>query len=641
MGSIYQSKDYQGRIEKAWEQFHSGVDVKEEMLSPVILESWFRSRQFEINADMSQAPEAEENSLPDAEQDLYSVLRAAALPVIKNARSILDDNRLLMILTSAEGMIIEREGSSQSIKTADSQQLIVGSRWAESSCGTNAVGTAISLQRPTQIVAHEHYCDMVKVWGCAAVPIKDLRDGRMLGILDTTGPAHSFGSMNLGWVNSMASCIEFRLNEEKNQKKYRLLEYCMRHTLRFSQDNMLIFDEDGFLVWISDGLLKKKGGAILQGHNQIGARWDEMAVNRQPFENLPKGIQADWLEPVVVGGEITGHLLFLPAVERKIATKVSAVKNSHRSLIIGNSAVAENLQSLAQRFAPVDAICTITGETGTGKEVMAREIHSLGHKEGAFIAVNCGAMQKELLASELFGYAEGSFTGAKRGGMIGKFEAANGGTLLLDEFCELPLELQAYLLRVLEEHEVVRVGESKPRKINVRIIVATNKNLEEEVEAKRLREDLYYRISANVFELPPLRERKEDILVLFNHFLQRVSSESCGTTTPQMTASFTKALEAHNWPGNIRELRNFAENCFLMNPGETLTEEHLPNRMLVSASCNLNELGKPCGNTLKDVEEKALAEALSLFDGNISKAARYLGIARSTLYTKIEVLRNS
>ncbi|RLA21094.1 MAG: hypothetical protein DRQ61_00180 [Gammaproteobacteria bacterium] len=637
LGTVYRNKDYQGRIERAREQFHCGFEVNEEMLSPLVLESWQRSRQFNVSSNLSRAPEIEGNGLTNTEQDSYLALRKAALPVIKDARRILDDNQLLMLLTSAEGKIIEREGNLRSLKIADSQQLIIGSSWTESSCGTNAVGMAISLQQPAQIVAHEHYCEMVKVWGCAAVPIKDLRDGRMLGVLDTTGPAHSFGSMNLGWVNSMASCIAFRLNEERNLSKYRLLEHCMGQARRLSQANVQLFDEDGFLVWMSDWLLTKQCDVTLLGHNQIGMRWDEMAVSRQPLKNPPRDIQADCLEPVVIGGRIAGHLLFIPVKVEKKVTKIAVIEARQSSLIIGESAVTEGLKNLAKRFACVDAICTLTGETGTGKEVMAREMHALGNREGAFIAVNCGAMQKELLASELFGYAEGSFTGAKRGGMIGKFEAANGGTLLLDEFCELPLELQVYLLRVLEEHEVVRIGESKPRKINVRIIVATNKNLEEEVEAKRLREDLYYRINANMIELPPLREHKEDIMVLFDHFLGRVSSESCGIA-PQLTPSFIKALKAHSWPGNIRELRNFAENCFLMNPGETLTVEHLPNRMLASVSRSSGQEESACGCTLKEVERQALVEALSLFDGNISKAARHLGIARSTFYKKMDAL---
>ncbi len=632
MGSLYSDKNYQRSVEKAWEQFNSGIEIKETKLSQTILDSWGRSKQFEVSTELSQAPGFHFKNDAKTVLGSHSALRKAARPVIRDARNVLDDNQLFMILTSAEGTILEREGNSKTLCMADSQQLVVGSNWSEQQCGTNAVGTAISLQRPVQVVAREHYCDMTLVWGCAAVPIRDLRDGRILGVLDTTGPEHSFASMNLGWVNSMASCIGLRLNEERNRSKYQLLDHCVGQVNRWHKEHILIFDEEGFLVWENDGPVPSSlEMPLLLQSISVGERKEELAVEHNPVESPPAGIRTEWLEPIYIDDKIAGHLLILPSNERvsKPVTR-NPDAGAIESLLKGGSESILHLRQLAERLSKVDVTFTITGETGTGKEVMAREVHALGRKEGEFVAVNCGAMQKDLLASELFGYSEGSFTGAKRGGMIGKFEAANNGTLLLDEFCDLPLDLQSYLLRVLEEREVVRVGESKPRPISARIIVATNKNLEEEVQAGRLREDLYYRINANVIELPPLRGRQSDILLLFNYFIKKISKEN-GGEPPALSEEFIKGLECHSWPGNIRELRNFAENCFLMNGGASLKAVHLPKRMLSSKP--RNDAG---GCTLKEQEKDIIVEALELFGGNVSKAARHLGIARSSIYKKIK-----
>lgn len=637
MGSLHISRgrDYQRNVEKAWELFNCDIKIEKPNVSKDILESWSRSRQFQVNKKLSKAPDIQEVPNFNEGHDIYLELRKAALPIIKDARNILDDNQLFMLLTTAQGLILEREGNTSSLMMADTQDLVVGSNWSEELVGTNAVGTAISLKRPVQVVAREHYCNMTQVWGCAAVPIRDLRDGRVLGVLDTTGPEHSFLSMNFGWVNSMASCIEYRLNEERNRSKYRLIEDCMEIMRRWHKEKIMVFDKDGFLVWVSNEVtsLPEELPRFLQ-QISIGSRTDEMAIDRIDMDNLPRGVNSEWIETVMDGEKISGHIVVIPTpTKMKKQHKTIKSKSNHgdkESLLIGVSDTVVGLRQLAKKLASFNTILTITGETGTGKDVMAREIHTLSGKKGAFVAVNCGAIQKELLASELFGYAEGSFSGAKRGGMIGKFEAAQDGTILLDEFCELPIDLQVYLLRVLEDRAVVRIGESKVRQVNARIIVASNKNLEKEMAAGRLREDLYYRINASTVELPPLREHKEDISILFNYFMDKVSRENAAEpSTPN--ASFTKAIQEYHWPGNIRELRNFAENCFLMNTDAQLTIKSIPKKMLARQT----DKGSSA-STLEKIEQEAIIQALKLNDGNVSKAASQLGIARSTFYKKMQ-----
>ena len=639
MGRIHTKKipSYQKDIAKAWELFNCDIDIDKSKVSRTVLDSWSRSREFAVNAKLDKAPKLIQKC---PIYDVHSDLRKAALPIIKGSRKILDDNQLFLLLASAEGTIIEREGNAKTLMLADTQDLIVGSTWTEESIGTNAVGTALSLKRPVQIVAQEHYCEIVKVWGCAAVPIKDLRNGSILGVLDTTGPEHSFLSMNLGWVNAMASCIELRLNEDKNQEKYQLIESCMDRLNRWANDKIMVFDNEGFLVWKSPKIDADKSLPHLLQNLKIGNDVKGLSLTLISKNSLPSGIQRDWFEAVINNNKTIGHILVMPQKNNvKIVASASpsihadVCKNS--SLLMGNSNEIFQLRELAKKIAKHNGIVTITGETGTGKEVFAREIHNLSQRTGNFVAINCGAIQKDLLASELFGYAEGSFSGAKRGGMIGKFEAAKDGTILLDEFCELPMDMQVYLLRVLEEREVVRIGEFTPRRINARILVATNKNLEEEVEAKTLREDLYYRVNATVVNLPALREHKEDIPFLFNYFIEKVARENNGLR-PEVDKPFLDTLSKYRWPGNVRELKNFAENCFLMNSGEKLSLGNVPQRMKENTvSIDAKELINSVGS-LKDIENKLIHETLEMFNGNVSKAAEHLGIARSTFYKKVK-----
>ncbi|MBL4589479.1 MAG: sigma-54-dependent Fis family transcriptional regulator [Alphaproteobacteria bacterium] len=639
MGRIYTQKisSYQKDIAKAWELFNCDIDIDESKVSRTVLDSWSRSREFAVNAKLDKAP----NLIQKCPiYDVHADLRKAALPIIKGSRKILDDNQLFLLLASAEGTIIEREGNAKTLMLADTQDLIVGSTWTEESIGTNAVGTALSLKRPVQIVAQEHYCEIVKVWGCAAVPIKDLRDGRVLGVLDTTGPEHSFLSMNLGWVNSMASCIELRLNDEKNQEKNQLMGSCMDQLNRWVNDKVMVFDNEGFVVWMSPEVGTGKTLPLLLQNVKVGRRVEELSLMKIEKNSLPSDIKNDWLEAVVSNHKTIGHILIV-SQKQKLKTKkpvspnMQINRNESDTLLIGGSHEMSELRKLAKKLAKYNGIITITGRTGTGKEVFSKEIHNLSECSGNFVAINCGAIQKDLLASELFGYAEGSFSGAKRGGMVGKFEAAKNGTILLDEFCELPLDMQVYLLRVLEEREVVRIGESTPRTINARVLVATNKNLEEEVEAKTLREDLYYRVNATVVNLPELREHKEDIPFLFNYFMDKVARENSGVS-PDVGKCFFEALSKYRWPGNVRELKNFAENCFLMNSGAKLTLDNIPKRMRENiVHVDAKELIANVGS-LRDIESKLIRETLEVFNGNVSKAAEHLGIARSTFYKKVK-----
>ncbi|MEO8600825.1 MAG: sigma 54-interacting transcriptional regulator, partial [bacterium] len=281
----------------------------------------------------------------------------------------------------------------------------------------------------------------------------------------------------------------------------------------------------------------------------------------------------------------------------------------------------------------------LLGETGVGKENFAQGIHRAGQLDKRpFVALNCGGLSPDLLASELFGHAEGAFTGSRRGGMIGKVEAANGGTLFLDEIGEMPLELQPHFLRVLEEGEIYRIGENTPRKISFKLIAATNRDLREEVAEGRFRMDLFYRVSVTSIRIPPLRERKQDIRALVEHFLRKFA-ERYGADSKQIRPELIAALESHPWPGNVRELRNVVESMFLMASGESLDLADLPPEIrspVASDSGNMGLQSAIHSGNLEGAELKFIRETIEADHGNLTLVAKHLGIAKSTLYVKLK-----
>jgi transcriptional regulator with PAS, ATPase and Fis domain len=291
-------------------------------------------------------------------------------------------------------------------------------------------------------------------------------------------------------------------------------------------------------------------------------------------------------------------------------------------------------------LAEVDVPVLLLGETGVGKEMFARAIHEGGRrKDGPFVALNCGGLPRDLLASELFGYVDGAFTGARRSGMVGKIEAASGGTLFLDEIAEMPLELQPYLLRVLEGGEVYPLGGAKPRMVEFRLVAATNKDLRAEVNAHRFRMDLFYRISVTSLHIPALRERREDIPALVDYFSREASLRN-GARVKRFAPEALSALGRCTWPGNIRELRNVVEGAVLMAAEEVVTVSDFPEdftSLLDGAQDQANTSpSPPMVMDLEGVERDAISAAIVACHGNLTLVAKELRISKSTLYLKVK-----
>ena len=331
------------------------------------------------------------------------------------------------------------------------------------------------------------------------------------------------------------------------------------------------------------------------------------------------------------------------------ALNFSETKNENRQLrelvdkefrlenVIGDSAQMRSVLNLVSRVSRSDATVLIAGESGTGKELIAKGIHFSGkRKDKPFIPINCAAIPETLIEAELFGYKRGSFTGATQD-TKGKFEAANEGTLFLDEISQMPIALQPKLLRVLQEQEITRVGESTPRKINVRIIAATNQNLEKMVEQGTFREDLYFRLAVVPINLPPLRTRREDTPLLVNHFFKR-AKEKHGFENLKIGREVTNALSNYSFPGNVRELENLIERMVVLSDGESLTVSDVPDYInKPSQVFGSVRFELPAENiSLEEIEREIIRYALEMHNGNQSQTARYLGITRSALIYRME-----
>ncbi|HEY0201600.1 MAG TPA: sigma 54-interacting transcriptional regulator, partial [Burkholderiaceae bacterium] len=293
----------------------------------------------------------------------------------------------------------------------------------------------------------------------------------------------------------------------------------------------------------------------------------------------------------------------------------------------------------ARQLARAKTPVLLQGETGAGKEEFARGIHG---GNGPYVALNCGGLSRELLASELFGYADGAFTGARKGGMAGKIEAASGGTLFLDEIGEMPPDMQPHLLRVLEQGELYRLGENTPRKVAFRLIAATHRDLRAEVAAGRFRMDLYYRVAVSTLRIPPLRERDGDVALLARHFLARLRREQ-GLPPLDGAAllpiSVATRLAAHDWPGNVRELRNVVEGAALLSEGAPIGLEHLPPELEKGAPRAVPfppAVPAAVVPSMAEGEETLIRSAIAASSGNLTQAARQLHIAKSTLYAKMQ-----
>ncbi|NLW43893.1 MAG: sigma 54-interacting transcriptional regulator [Syntrophomonadaceae bacterium] len=410
--------------------------------------------------------------------------------------------------------------------------------------------------------------------------------------------------------------------------------------LDISDDPTLVVDESGLLTGANTKLLELLGidsrealrgihaGEIIDNYESLFAGAGPRPGDRFKVHIRSRSTSAELIccrnMQMPAGGRHTVLSFRCPALSEPIPAPLGpSLQADAFQGIIGISPQMRLNIAIAQRVARLPSTVLIEGESGTGKELIARGIHRASGRKGSFVAINCGSISRELLYSELFGYAEGAFTGARKGGMTGKLKQADGGTVFLDEIGEMSEEMQVSLLRFMQDKVVIPLGDGKPQKVDVRIIAATNRNLAQEVERGNFREDLFYRLNVVNIKMPPLRERKEDIPLLARYILQEISTEY-RIPAKELTRDGLKKLSSYDWPGNVRELRNVIERAMVVSSGEQITADDL-----------LIETGtRPV--RLTELEKSTIVELLQRHGGNITATAKSLGIARSTLYRKMK-----
>jgi transcriptional regulator with PAS, ATPase and Fis domain len=560
-----------------------------------------------------------------------------------------------IILLDNECCILKILGDEDVVEEALSLKMVVGSYMSENSVGSNAMGIAIKEHAPIQISEKEHFITAYQRWTCSAAPIHDV-DGNIIGLLNLTGGMENVQKHTLGLIVSAVKCIENQINVEYiNNRLLETYQY-MNRIVDSIYLGIYMINKHGILKTINkeacsilrikeEDIVGKKVDTILPDWINIF----EKIVNGNVYNNFEVTLSNETTKtrynvsanPIEVDNEVTGMVIVFTAIKEviKSANKYISGKAVYNfEDIIGDSKEIKKVIEDAKAVSSSPSTVLIQGESGTGKELLAQSIHNYGDRSNkTFIAINCGAISKNLIESELFGYEEGSFTGARRGGCAGKFELSSGGTLFLDEIGEMPLDMQVSLLRVLQEGYITRVGGDKIIPVDVRIIAATYKDLKKEVEKGRFREDLFYRLSVIPIKIPPLRERKGDLPILIDYLL-KIKANKLNKRLTIMSASIYEKMINYNWPGNIRELENCIENIVNLN-GESTKVFHDGEKNNDLNKDNLNKILNIENKriyTLAELEKNEIIKAMNQEECNMTIIAKKLGITRATLYSKIK-----
>lgn len=558
-------------------------------------------------------------------------------------------------LTDKKGIILTYIGDEEIVKNQIKIRMIEGADMSEESAGANGMGTSLYEDCSLQISGEEHFLKLFHAWTCSAAIIHD-ENGNILGCLNLVGKRESVHPHTLGVVVAAVESIENQIKIKNANDKLIETCQCMDTILNSVSIGIYSVNTDGIIQSINkeacrilnireEELIQKNVEAILPNWAEIFERLKlgksyqdkELIINNEKIVRGRFDISAN---PIKINKEVIGMVVVFKEIQNvfNLVNKYSGQRAVYTfDDIIGESRQIKEVIKYSKKISSSPSTILIEGESGTGKELLAQSIHNYSsRKNNSFVAVNCGAIPKSLIESELFGYEEGAFTGAKKGGHAGKFELSNRGTLFLDEIGEMPLDMQVKLLRVLQEGYVTRLGGEKIIPVDVKIIAATNKNLKEEVRKGNFREDLYYRLSVNPIKLPPLREREGDIPLLIR-YLFRMKTKKLNKNINSIKAEIYTKMMNYSWPGNIRELENCIENIVNLD-GQNTAFFNDDEEMLIDKDSfeGDNNFENAQIHKLEDVEKNEIVKAINLNPHNMTQIARDLGINRSTLYAKIK-----
>lgn len=635
---------------KAWERFVTADkdgDGTPAKVRDEILDSWRRSRELGVDAGSQASRKVIDESQLFLRRERNAALRQAASAAFKRLEPHLKEARTILILADDQGVIIDAIGDEHVLDEGQDIHLELGGDWSERTIGTNGIGTALKTGKPSYVHASEHFAEGVQAWTCAGAPIFDPLAQNVIGVVDLSGPPQIFRQHNVALVLAAAREIEIALAEQKQVERTQLLEAFLMSDYSRAHDSVVLVDQSGRILFRRglDGDPLRRAKELSVGHKLL-PKLEGLSDQDIP-KLLPRDVEAEGIERLKLEGVFRGAALFLkdkgPMLRKAGVTctiKPRANVAEGEIQIVGSSPKMVDAIGLAERAALANISVLIHGETGVGKELFARLIHSrLPDDKAPYVPVNCAAISSDLIGAELFGYSEGAFTGAVRGGRAGKFEQANNGVLCLDEIGDMPIELQPYLLRALEQRAIYRMGDNKRRPVDVRLVAMTNRDLRQEIEKGHFRRDLFYRIGVMTIEVPPLRERGNDIVALLDHFSQKYADEFA---RPPMTVS-DRAIELmlqYQWPGNVRELRNAVQRFYLIKSDSFVTERDLPPEIQDEFDNGDEDslehiLGGHSGD-LESIEASAIRRTIIAENGNLTKVAQVLGISRPTLYRKMK-----
>jgi len=642
-------------------------EVPAGLVNDTLLRSWRRSHLAGISpsAPPVAPPVSSGGDLRRALAREYDFL-SHARPVMEFVYDQMRDSGSMVILADAQGMLLHSLGDAEFLERAERVSLRPGALWREEQRGTNAIGTTIEELRPVVIHGAEHYLDRNGFLTCSAAPVM-APDGRLRGVIDISGDQRGYHPHTSALVRSAARMIEDRLFHARHANDQVLRLHPHAEGLGSVGEGLLAVTEDGWIM----------------GANAIAQQWLGLSALQIGALTLDRvlGPQAQRLLSLPATGAPTrvttmqGQALFVrdePDRRRRVWATAPATPVPPSPRPGGSTATAipprpvrtsgprddvrmSKALSRALRVQAQGIPVLLQGESGTGKEVFARTLHQEGDRAGKpFIAVNCAALPETLIEAELFGYVGGAFTGARREGAPGRIRQAEGGTLFLDEIGDMPLALQARLLRVLQDKTVVPVGGCHPVPVDFVLVCATHRQLRDAVAKGEFREDLYWRINGLTVQLPALRERG-DMVELVDDMLHSLAHDMKRQQAPSLADEVLQALMQHPWPGNLRQLHAVLRTaCALLSPhDEELHWEHFsedlwddvfskPYRMDEDEEAAALQLAAPTDapggdeTNLKRLSHSAIERAIRAAGGNMSDAARRLGISRNTLYRRLK-----
>lgn len=626
-----------------------------ESFKPYIVKSWEHCKSLAIDPELQKAPKIPEEDFLFICRERKHLLLNIALPIISKFRPFFDYLKYTIVLTDEHGTILSMDGNEESIREVSAVNFVVGSNWSEESAGTNAIGICLVTGQPICTVGEDHFVKQWWKYACAAAPVRDPFSGEIIGSVDLSCHIEDFHIFSLGLVELIAMILETTLCNTSNTQDHNKQNLIVEQFLKASKeadirDGIIAIDVNGSILAVNKVIqtmlpaenysqprnifqFSPQLREILHQANATAVsyttKFEEYInddgtylVNFLPIFNNDK-VHEGWI----------GHLLKISSGSKAHGnTPVTGNKEIFLQPIYISSSMSRIINR-ARKVASFASTKMILGESGVGKEIIAKFIHANGPRAAQpMISLNCAAIPKELMASELFGYEAGAFTGAKLMGKPGKFQMANRGTIYLDEIGDMPLDLQAYLLRVIEEKKVTRLGGTKSIPIDVQIIASTNCDLKKLVKENKFRLDLYYRLNVITIDIPPLRERKEDILPLAEFFLEKMREKLDGVKK-KLSPNVIEAFLNYDWPGNIRELEHVIEMAHAVSSGDVIDIADIRDDILSEKYCSKENmiLGQE-----PNMEDEKIKMAIKMCEGNMSNAAQLLQVSRTTLYRKMQ-----